>query len=794
MKLTAVSQVNFETAVNFTRNKYTALYVLAGSVIFKEKASATFDSNIGYSGGAIALYSFSTIVVDCRANLTFTKNRAYSLGGGIYYHTLDQHNFVSINTHCFIRTKKENTSQHEKAILTFEGNTATIGGNSIYSDSFKECFQFCKHQGPSTFDYFNYFNTFNCLGNFSFDKDENESNVYALNSSGKDFNFTENNTSLNYLAIPGSTLKLHFTIIDDYNHTVHTVVYIKGEYHSTITLKKPYGWSDTIYPIGEPNSTSNFTVTAFGIQHISFTFTLTLLMCPPGFHFNVRSCTCKCAAGKRGYGMVQKCTDFEAQIKAGYWVGYIPVGSLLQEDLYYAPCPNSMCRIIHSLNNSSLNLDNRICQGNRTGILCGQCVQNFSVYQNSRGLKCGHSLHCKYGLLFYFLSEVIPMVIFFLVVVTFDISFTSGSMTGFILFSQHLVPLEIDYLHSLQHLQTPYRIFYGLFNFDYFVIEQLSFCLWRDFQVLDVITFNYITIAIGFGLVLVFIAIVRNTRVRAINSIVHGLSAFLVICYAQCTKTSFYILKYVRPNGYNGTTKHSYSYYGGLIYFSPQHMKYAVPALLSLLVITFLPPLILILNPLALKGLALCGLSEHRLVNKILQITRINKVMPFIDCFQGCYKDKLRFFAGLYFVYRVVILLCFLLVQEEHYMKLYTLSTFLLILGIHCVIQPYKRPIHNTINSLVLLDLALISVCSIFASSIKSAHESTYDSYFGRSVILFGWFQLILIYLPMLVAIFVVGRRVFIYLKNRRSTSEEEMHDSADIDVYRHGSGYERLD
>ena len=63
------------------------------------------------------------------------------------------------------------------------------------------------------------------------------------------------------------------------------------------------------------------------------------------------------------------------------------------------------------------------------------------------------------------------MVIFFLVVVTFDISFTSGSMTGFILFSQHLAPLEINYLHSLQHLQTPYRIFYGLFNFDYFVIE-----------------------------------------------------------------------------------------------------------------------------------------------------------------------------------------------------------------------------------------------------------------------------------------------------------------------------------
>ena len=56
-------QVNFETAVNFTRNKYTALYVLAGSVIFKKNASATFDSNIGYSLLSIVSLRLSLTVV-----------------------------------------------------------------------------------------------------------------------------------------------------------------------------------------------------------------------------------------------------------------------------------------------------------------------------------------------------------------------------------------------------------------------------------------------------------------------------------------------------------------------------------------------------------------------------------------------------------------------------------------------------------------------------------------------------------------------------------------------------------
>ena len=193
---------------------------------------------------------------------------------------------------------------------------------------------------------------------------------------------------------------------------------------------------------------------------------------------------------------------------------------------------------------------------------------------------------------------------FFFVVITFDISFTSGSTTGFVLFSQHIAPLEINISQSFEYLQSPYRIVFGLFNFEYFGIEQLSFCLWKDFQVLDVLVFKYITILIGFGLVLIFIAIVRKDgcrrlirmrrRVKNNDSIVHGLSAFLVICYAQCTKTTFYILKYVTPIGYNGTLQNSYTYYGGIIYFSSQHLIYAVPALISFVVVTILPPLILI--------------------------------------------------------------------------------------------------------------------------------------------------------------------------------------------------------
>ena len=261
------------------------------------------------------------------------------------------------------------------------------------------------------------------------------------------------------------------------------------------------------------------------------------------------------------------------------------------------------------------------------------------------------------------------MVAFFATVVTFDLNFTSGISDGFIFFTQYLNHLTIPISPLFSYLRTPYRLVYGLFNFEFFHQEELSFCLWRNAQVLDILAVKYITVVIAFGLVLAFTAVLQNhsciklchlrKKVSAKISVVNGLSAFLVTCYAQCTRTSFYILRYTEPIGYNGRRIGYYSYYGGLPYFKGRHLIYAIPALISLVFVTILPPLVLLLYPLSLQLFSLCGLSEHWIVNKTLQLTGINKLKPFIDCFQSCYKDRLRFFAGIYFVYRITILLAF---------------------------------------------------------------------------------------------------------------------------------------
>ena len=381
-------------------------------------------------------------------------------------------------------------------------------------------------------------------------------------------------------------------------------------------------------------------------------------------------------------------------------------------------------------------------------------------------------------MLFYILSEIVPMVVFFVVIITFDISFTTGLLTGFVFFTQYVDDLTVPTDKLLTYLRTPYRVFYGLFNFEFFNIEELSFCIWESAQIQDVLAIRYVTVVIAFILVLIFIAVMQNDmcgkicklrrRVSAKTSVIHGLSSFLVICYTQCTKTSFHILKYSQPIGYKGVPYDSYfSYYGGLPYFQEQHLIYAVPALLSLVLVTILPPLVLLLYPLSLQILSLCKLSEHWLVNITLRFTGINKIMSFIDCFQSCYKDKLRFFAGLYFLYRIAALGTFSLNTTSFGFSLSSGILLTMILGVHSTFQPYKKMRHNVIDSLLFLNLALINACAVL---IKNATDNKLSSsYLSHVILIISVVQLVLIYLPMLVVLLLIGRIGYLFIRRCRN-------------------------
>ena len=211
------------------------------------------------------------------------------------------------------------------------------------------------------------------------------------------------------------------------------------------------------------------------------------------------------------------------------------------------------------------------------------------------------------------------------------------------------------------------------------------------------------------------------------SSIIHGISSLLNISYSQCTKASLSILAMVYLQSKPGIKSIQVTYYGGLPYLEGRHLLYAIPAIMVCLTIVTLPPLCLLLYPSLLHLLALCKLSEHAFVNRLSTHLRISHLMPLFDSFQGCYKDKLRFFSGLYFIYRVAILLAFTYSGLTYYVI--TLFLVLVMLGTHSIAQPYKQREHNVIDGLIFLNLAIIngivvvlklSMTTEFAHSIKN--------------------------------------------------------------------------
>ena len=145
-------------------------------------------------------------------------------------------------------------------------------------------------------------------------------------------------------------------------------------------------------------------------------------------------------------------------------------------------------------------------------------------------------------------------------------------------------------------------------------------------------------------------------------------------------------------------------------YFFP----YGLIAMIVLVFFVLLPPLFLL------------GLPQ--LVDKLLDKERFSffrRVWPtvtihiFLDAFQGFYKPNRRPFAGIYFVFRLVILFAYIWADESISYMLLQLF-FLVMIVLLAVFRPYKREVFNIVDIAIFLNLAVINLISTYTNSSVS--------------------------------------------------------------------------
>ena len=483
--------------------------------------------------------------------------------------------------------------------------------------------------------------------------------------------------------------------------------------------------------------------------------------CTPGFDGkNCKSCS---ATFYRG---LLRCDGQSAYIIPGYWVGECENGTLCT-----GTCPFGFCSYNGStdymLPGNVSELDEYVCGDTRTGVLCGECRSGYSVSYHSHTYACASNDSCKYGWLLYIVSELFPLTVVFIVVMAFNINFTSGAVNSFILFGQLQDSLTVfgdGVIHqpSITFYFVFYELIYRCFNLDYFSIEMLSFCLWKGATVLDTLAFKYVTIVSCLALMLICVFIVNSTKAKKCfsclrpttlkSSLIHGLTVFFVMCYSQSARVSFRILEpAVLTSKCESYVKTVVFRSGQLTIFEPAYLIRAIPAIFFALVMLVLPPFVLIMFPLFGKCLALCNLSESKLANCISRVISIQ----LLDSFQGSFRNEVRFFSGFYFLYRVFPLLAYYLTRSEADFNITLILFFICILAIHAVVQPYKNRMHNVIDLLLFVNLAVISALTFV--NYNRRVQGYRNSPSALSI------QLILIYSP-LVCLLVVG--LFKFLKS----------------------------
>lgn len=791
--LVAGLKVDFEGNVSLINNTGSAIYAISSILNLAEGTDAHFTRNTGFNGGAIALAGFSAILVNDNVTVSMINNSAHSRGGAIYHKSIDQHDYL-FSRNCFIQKYDNETSG---VVFHFIGNHAGQSsdknsgskllnyGDSIFATTLQPCFEYCGLASHS--------DTFRCIGTFHY-HDQNES----VATSGAYFS---SNISQPFPIVPGKETEVPFKLQDDLDQQVRGLYHVASNNLSLIYVDDihTYTSGNTFILGGEPGSTETITITKIGQRKVSFTFEVKLEECPPFFRYNNSLKKCICANNVQAdYQNIIICnphTEFTTSLLHGYWAGYDDEEGKTG-NFKYGLCPKNYCfhgkerERHHKLPPRKKALEEEVCGETRSGVLCGKCRDNYCAHYHSNNFECDTCTTCNYGWVFYILSELIPLAILFLVVVIFNISFTSGLLNGFIFYAQVFDSIFsigksfIWYPRPTYTLTRIIQVVYKFFNFDFFGDDQLAFCLWKRATTLELLAFRFLTVAIAGLLVVSTILLMKRCAysklfcsLKASPSMIHGLSAFLVMVYTQCTKISFQLLDYSRVLDLDGNTRRVLYYQGDMVYFSINHIPFAILAISCLSTLTLLPPLLLISYPLCYRLSSLLKLDNTKFSKILGKLIPLSKMKPVFDSFQGCFKDKYRHFAGLYFVYRVA-LLASVLTSDPILTNTMTQVLLIFMLTIHCICWPYVRRLHNTIDGLILANLTLINSFTLF-----NYHYAQVGSTYQDTINISTSIQIVFIYAPFS---YFLGITIFALVKMRKMKKDA---NSVDDDIM-----LERLD
>ena len=415
----------------------------ARSVIQAEHSFVALRGHIRFRGNR-ARYGTAFYMKDSRLHfqddlvLEMVNNKAMYLGGAIYIENLIYEELPK----CAMQFDTSNLT------ITSSNNIAELGGNIVYAYPIYNCY-IGNHLVKNTTYYTDKFGS------------ETSNHSLPISTFPRTFQICHANSKLTTYA--GQTKHIRIRAVDEANNTVWSQVHISVGQHlgqSNALMTKIVN-SERMQCTSEctNNSCSTIKITVSStsdydeekrpslvlsqpISSIISVLKLSLLKCPPGFTMQDGTCQCSRAiqrfynnSGFQGNCDIDMLTITKPLVK-NPWIG----NTTMHGNFAIAEnCPFMFCNLFMMSSAFKYNPTMKdytvdglnICQKNRRGILCSECVDNHSVILGSEVCE-----RCSNWWLLMIPIYIISGPLLICVLYVLKLTLTSGTINGFIFFSQ----------------------------------------------------------------------------------------------------------------------------------------------------------------------------------------------------------------------------------------------------------------------------------------------------------------------------------------------------------------------
>ena len=614
-----------------------------------------FVNNSGLYGGGIALYYSSQIILNQNANVSFINNHASESGGGIF---VKQILGVDTSTDCSFKVIPHHDPNDIKTVLYFVNNTADISGDVLYGGKIDDC------MGTLYFDQ---------LFNYS-----QQTGLSVISSDPIQVCFCESLEpncsviSISKFATPGVDVNVSLATVGLKHGLTKGVIELNLVDNSSILQYKNNRLNATCTNITFKlitnlilNTTQIYaTHNSSNNEHLPNTYAkvidVSIKSCPYGFPLVNGTCVCRSELNSRQINCDNKTLMITRD--GDMWIGFVNDLKCL---IVYRSCPFNHCKKDSA--SFTFNDSNRQCDNNRTGMLCGQCSEGFSLTLGYN--QCEECNNNYIALVIPFALAGIALVVF---VIVLNLTVSVGTINGLIFYANVVKIYEPIFFHKGNENSLSW--FISWVNLDL----GINTCFYNGIDSCSKAWLQFVFPAYVWLILLFIIILLRYSSkvVRLVGrQIIPVIATMILLSYTKLIRTvvqALYVIKIPCIDDKNNTVTL-------LRWYFDANVHYLKGCHLALFLFS-LAVLILLIIPYTFYLLTI-PLFEGPLSKYMCYFQKLSTYMkPFFDAYGGPYKDKCRFWTGFLLLVRVVLALTVSLYAEDNTVSLDLLTSFLIII------------------------------------------------------------------------------------------------------------------